>query len=247
MSHAETPLPFLSIPGPRMVPFVPAEAGVADFAPGRVQDSAPLPLFLAAKQHPKTTFIPRAEDCRALWDRYAMPPHIRAHSELVADMALALALKAFSLGFRVVPEAVYAAGLLHDLGKIHSIKHGGDHGQIGASWAMRETRNGTIARAVLFHVHWPWEDKFSECVEDDDFFTTFAVMYADKRVKHDGWVGLNERYADLMIRYGVTDHARSRIEAARLQGEKLEAALSRRLGVAIHEYIAHRGRLVKRA
>ena len=236
-------LPFIPMPFPRMTPFVPAEVGLTD----SMAEGAFPPLFTAAKQNPKTVFIPRAEDCRALWDRYGMPPHIRAHCERVAELAMALALKAQSLGFRVIPEAVHAAGLLHDLGKMHSIQHGGDHGQIGAAWVMRETRNGPIAQAVLFHVHWPWEDRLLECVDNDDFFTAMAVLYADKRVKHDGWVGLDDRYADLMDRYGVTEHARQRIEASHMQGRRVEAALARRLGVPIHEYIAHCGRLVQRA
>lgn len=243
MSDTGPSLPRIPMPFPRMTPFIPAEAGVSELPQ---PSGSPLPLFLAAKQNPGTTFIPRTEDCRALWDRYGMPQHIRAHSELVADMALALALKASSLGMRVIPEVVYAAGLLHDLGKIHSITHGGDHGQIGASWVMRETRNGIIAQAVLFHVHWPWEGRLQECVENDDHFTAMAVLYSDKRVKHDGWADLDDRYADLTVRYGVTDHARRRIEESRLQGKSVEAALSRRLGVPIHEYTAHRGRLVKR-
>lgn len=237
------PLPFITMPFPRMTLFNPAETGLP-VQPAEM--GTPLPLFLAAKQNPQTVFIPRAEDCRALWERYNMPAHIRAHSEMVAEMAMALALKASSVGMRVIPEAVHAAGLLHDLGKIHSIKHRGDHGQIGAAWVMRETRNGPIAQAILFHVHWPWEDKLLECVDNDDFFISMAVLYADKRVKHDGYVGLDERYADLMDRYGVSDHARQRIEASHMQGRSVEAALSRRLGVPIHEYIAHRGRLVKR-
>ncbi len=235
-------LPFLTMPQTRMTPFVPAEAGVPELP---VEAPAPLPLFTAAKKAPKTTYIPRQEDCRALWDRYDMPAHIRAHSEKVADLALALALRAVSVGVETMPEAVYAAGLLHDLGKIHGIRNGGDHGQAGAAWVMRETRNGPIAQAVLFHVHWPWEDKLPQCADNDAFFIAMAVFYADKRVKHDSYVGLDDRFADLMDRYGVSEYARSRIEASRQQGKSVEAALSRRLGVSIHEYTAHRGRLVK--
>ena len=205
----------------------------------------PLPLFTAARAHPGG-LIPRVEDCHALWDRYAVPPHIRAHSELVANLALAVAELALEQGCAVSPELTLAAGLLHDLGKMYCVEHGGSHAQIGASWVMRETGNGAVARAVLFHVYWPWDTLLEDCVADDAFFATMAVIYADKRVKHDSYVSLDERFLDLQKRYGVNEYARSRIEESRQQGKKVEAAFSRRLGVPLHEHIADRGRLVKR-
>ena len=203
----------------------------------------PLPLFHAARAHSGKVFIPRVEDCHALWDRYAMPDHIRAHCKQVANFAHSMANRAKELGADVNPPAVLAAGLLHDLGKAYCIAHGGNHAQLGASWVMRETRNGPIAQSILFHVHWPWE----ECVQDDRLFITMAIIYADKRVKHDAYVTLDERFEDLVDRYGVNDYAISRIEASHQQGKRIETAFSSRLGVDLHEYTADSGRLVRRA
>jgi putative nucleotidyltransferase with HDIG domain len=205
----------------------------------------PLPLFSAVRTT-SDVLIPRREDCLALWDRYAVPSHIRDHSELVAGLACAMAERAAERGLRVMPELALAAGLLHDIGKMYCIKHGGNHAQLGASWTMRETRNGAAARAVLFHVHWPWDDLLDACLENDDFFVVMAVIYADKRVKHGGYVTMDERFADLQERYGVNEYARSRIEQSRRQGKRVEAAFSRRLGISLDEYAAEDGRLVKR-
>ena len=241
-SPADCPLPFLRLRRRSMVLFSPAK----HFPEARFSPDLPLPLYSAAKVHPGTTFIPRPEDCRALWDRYAMLENIKRHSEQVANMALAMANKAHEQGLNINPDAVYAAGLLHDLGKTYCIAHGGNHAQLGASWVMRETRNGPIAEAVLFHVHWPWDDILEASATDDEYFIVMAIMYADKRVKHDGYVSLDERFADLLVRYGVNDYARQRIEASHMQGKRIEAALSRRLGVDLHEHIAHSGRLVQR-
>ncbi|MDL2268292.1 HD domain-containing protein, partial [Desulfovibrio sp. OttesenSCG-928-G15] len=99
----------------------------------------PLPLAVAARANPKTLLIPREEDCFALWDRYAMLDNIREHSKKVAGLALALANAAKEKGFAVCPEAVYAAGLLHDLAKTYTIQHNGHHAQLGGAWVMRET------------------------------------------------------------------------------------------------------------
>ncbi len=204
---------------------------------------APLPLNTAARLNPKLLLIPRVEDCHALWDQYAMLDNIRAHSSLVADMAHAIGLRARERGIDVSLEALLAAGLLHDLGKTYTIAHGGSHAQLGASWVMRETRNGPIAQAVMFHVHWPWPEDW---LDDDGLLLTAVTLYADKRVKHDAFVGLDERFEDLHVRYGTSAYARERITGSHQQGKRVEAALSRRLGVDLHEYIADSGRLVKR-
>jgi putative nucleotidyltransferase with HDIG domain len=185
--------------------------------------------------------VPRPEDCRALWQRYAMLDHIKAHSAKVADFAHALALAAKAKGGAVDPDAVLAAGLLHDLGKTYTIYHGGNHAQLGASWVMRETGNPAIARAVMFHVHWPFEER----PDDDGLFMVMAIIYADKRTKHDAYVSLEERFEDLLVRYAVNDHIRGRIGLSHAQGKRIEAALSRRLGVNLHECTADSGRLVQ--
>ena len=107
---------------------------------------------------------------------------------------------------------------------------------------MRETGNGPIAQGVLFHVHWPWEETVT-----GETFLVLALLYADKRVTHDGYVTLGERYTDLFARYGVSEAARAHLASAHEQGKRVEAALSSRLGVNLDEYIAYRGRLVSRA
>lgn len=210
---------------------------------GGTSGPVPLPLSIAAKLHPKLLLIPRKEDCHALWDHYAMLDNIRAHSTLVADMACAIGHQARQKGLNVSVEALLAAGMLHDLGKTYTIAHGGSHAQLGASWVMRETRNGPIAQAVMFHVHWYWPE---EWLDDERLLLTAITLYADKRVKHDAFVGLDERFDDLLARYGVDDYVREKVAASHMQGKRVEAALSRRLGVELHEYTADSGRLVKR-
>ena len=238
-------LPLLAIPRAPMELFDPnrhdAPPAAGPSGPSKTAES--LPLAVAARLRPELLLIPRREDCNALWERYAMLDHIRVHSELVAAMAYALALRAKDLGLNICPEAVLAAGLLHDLAKTYTIYHGGSHAQLGAAWVMRETGNGTIAQAVLAHVYWPW----AEDADNDDFFMPLAIAYADKRVMHDRYVPLEERTEDLLLRYGINDYTRSRVQGSCQQGKRIEEALSRRLGVHLHEYTVDSGRLVKRA
>ncbi|MDR3074199.1 MAG: HDIG domain-containing protein [Deltaproteobacteria bacterium] len=187
--------------------------------------------------------VPNEGECRALWDKYAMPEHIRAHSRMVADFATAIAVELEKDGAAVHPPSVLAAGLLHDLGKYYTITHGGSHGQVGCAWVMHETRNPHIAQGVLQHVRWVW--RIDETVEP--WLLAYCIIYADKRVMHDAVVSLEQRYADLVVRYGHSDDAKRRIAGAHQQGLDIEAALSRRLRIPLHEYTVDSRRLVKRA
>lgn len=57
----------------------------------------------------------------------------------------------------------------------------------------------------------------------------FFVLYADKRAKHDALAGVEERYADLMIRYGKTEHSRTAIARGREHVLTIERVLSAQL------------------
>ncbi len=187
--------------------------------------------------------VPSEEDCLVLWNKYAMPDHIRDHSRVVASFAVSLAEKAEQAGAKLHVPSVLAAGLLHDLGKMYTVNHGGSHAQLGGAWVQNETRNPRIAQGVIQHVRWIWDVDATV----DAWLLPFCIIYADKRVMHDRVVTAQERYADLVERYGHTEDAKARIAASHRQGLDIEAALSRRMGMPLHEYTFDRGRLVKRA
>ncbi len=204
------------------------------------KENAPLPLWLALKPDALPA-PPDEESCRALWDKYAMPAHIRDHSRMVASVAWQTAFLLKKSGANICLPSVLASGLLHDLGKIYSITHGGSHAQLGAAWAMRETRNGRVSQGVFHHVHWPW----TLDVHNDAILLPLVIIYADKRAMHDRLVPLAERYEDLKKRYGRTPESIRKIGLAMRQGLDLEAAISRRTGVNLHEHSFDCGRLVQ--
>ena len=82
---------------------------------------------------------------------------------------------------------------------------------------------------------------------EDNWLLCLCLIYADNRVMHDGVVGTEERFTDLLERYGHTEEARKRIAVAHEQGLTIEAALSRRLRIDLHEHTFDSGRLVQRA
>lgn len=186
--------------------------------------------------------VPDEVACHELWDAFAMPDHIRAHSALVAGFAGALADLALAAGMQGVhPPTVRASGLLHDLAKDYAIRHGGNHAQLGGAWVLAATGNPAIAQGVMHHVHWPWTEDLGP------WFLPLVIIYADKRVKHDCLVTLEERFDDLLDRYGRTERIRERIRESHHQAATIECALVARLGIRLHESTLDSGRLVERA
>lgn len=196
--------------------------------------------------HPDRSAYPEPPDereCLALWDKYGMLPNIRSHSLLVANIATALAKRALELGIETDVAATRAAGLLHDIAKTWSLEHGGGHAILGASWTVQETRHYGIAQGVILHVHWPWplpEGTGICCLP-------IFIIYADKRVRHDQCVSLDERFSDLIARYGRTEAIREDIRQSQRQAELIEKSLSRELKWNLHEDSFDSWRLVKRA
>ncbi|MCL1985945.1 MAG: HD domain-containing protein [Betaproteobacteria bacterium] len=185
---------------------------------------------------------PSEEACRTLWDAYEMPEHIRAHSAQVAHFSVILADLAIKRGAAVRVEDVRACALLHDIAKSYTLRHGGSHAQLGAVWALAETGHAGIAQGILHHVYWPWPLR-----EETLCTLPILVLYADKRTQHEKFVTLEERFADLVVRYGIYEQARQGIEMSQRQAVSIERALSARLGVELDAHTPDSGRLVKRA
>ena len=180
-------------------------------------------------------YVPDEAQCVRLWDKYGMMPHIREHCRAVASVALEIVRRAgerglISDGRGLDAPSVLAAGLLHDIAKTYTIRHGGSHAQLGAAWVRDETGNPALAQAVLWHVSWPWQEG---PLDDsaDPLRLPIIIAYADKRVRHTEVVTLEQRFEDLLIRYGIDDERRERITGYLNRTKTVEKALFDRIGV----------------
>lgn len=181
---------------------------------------------------------PSEARCVALWDRFEMPEHIRAHSAKVALVAAQVAEAARAKGLDVCVDTVRASALLHDIAKAYCIKHGGHHGQLGGAWAMAATGHPVLAQGVIHHICWPFE------LDLGRFIAPIAVLYGDKRVAHDRIVPIEERFGDLLERYGKTQEIRERIDSTNRQAKTIEDALSKLLEKDLNAHDFDRRRLV---
>jgi putative nucleotidyltransferase with HDIG domain len=202
---------------------------------------SPLPTYPLAFTCPvgRDWRAPSDEDCFNAWDRYAMPGHIRAQSLAVAEIATAIAMRGLDLGYAVHVATVRASALLHDLAKDYTIRWGGSHAQLGAAWAMELTGNPVLAQGIAHHVWWPFP------LDVPAFLMPMAVIYADKRVRHTEIVSIEDRFSDLIVRYGHIAQSRENIRANLEQTVELERLLGQHLKVDLHACAFDRGRLVE--
>jgi putative nucleotidyltransferase with HDIG domain len=173
-----------------------------------------------------------------MWDRYAMPEHIREHSKAVAHVAKTMALRAEEVGHDVDVQLFHAGGLLHDIAKIYTIKYGGSHAQIGGAWVVEAFGNPLLGQAVVHHVYWPFEMSMQR------HFLPICVGYADKRAMHHTIVSVGKRFTDLLERYGSTEEHRAKIKLNLQQTLEMQECLSNYLEVNLNAYSFDRGRMV---
>jgi uncharacterized protein len=138
--------------------------------------------------------IPSRTECMELLRQFDMPQHIRRHSLLVAEVALLLAVRLNLNSSRLDLRLIDAAALLHDIGKMTCLKTGENHAVIGAQM-LEGIVSPAIARIVEEHISLDSSQVAGPVTE------SLVVNYADKRVRHDQVVSLEERYHDLIVRY----------------------------------------------
>jgi len=123
-----------------------------------------------------------------------MPLHIRAHSILVARIAMLIASKLDAEDVNVSIEKSVSGALMHDIAKFSCIQSHEDHCQKGKDICENEGFD-EIADIVYEHV------VLRNPVVDDEYNEKEIVNYADKRVLHDQVVSLQARMDDIKVRY----------------------------------------------
>ena len=150
---------------------------------------------------------PTLSECLDLMTAYRMLPNIQEHCFRVRDVALMVGKNLLSAGVVLDLHLLEAGALLHDIAKTASLKNGGEHARLGAEW-LNDLGYPAVAEIVREHV-WlsrdpagPWPLREVE-----------IVNYADKRVLHNLVVTLNQRFVDLISRYGRTPEIRQRLSS----------------------------------
>ena len=164
----------------------------------------------------KQITIPSPKECLYLLKKYEVYPHIIIHSKQVAQIAMFLAKELKKQKIALNLRLVEAGALLHDIAKTYSIEHPGiQHTVKGAEWLER-LGYYKVADIVRCHVDLPEELSIDEKT---------IVNYADKRVKHDIIVSVEERFEDLFKRYGQTEEKYRYLKQLYKRSKRLESLI----------------------
>lgn len=144
----------------------------------------------------KESTLPTPQECRRILRAHRVPDHIRRHSEQVARVARRLAKALSALDGEVMNiDRVEAAALLHDIAKADCLRSRKDHAREGGR-VLRDLGMPEIATLVEQHVVLHPGDHGGRVTEAE------VLNYSDKRVRHEEIVTLEERFTDLIERYG---------------------------------------------
>jgi uncharacterized protein len=160
--------------------------------------------------------IPSHNQCLELMDTHAMLPNIREHSFRVMEVASFLGEALAEAGYDLHLPLVMVGALLHDLGKTQCLGTCNNHAELGAG-ILEELGYPHVAQVVREHVYLE-----PRIVDPRPLREAEVVNYADKRVLHDAVVTLQDRFADLKVRYGRTPEALARIQATEVKSRALE-------------------------
>jgi uncharacterized protein len=153
----------------------------------------------------KDELIPTREECLRLMSQSEMLSHIFDHSIQVTRVALYLAIELNKRGQHIDLHLVEAASLLHDVTKSECLKTKKDHAQT-ASQLLKAMGYVRVGEIVAEHVYLTRKTDPLRVTEEE------IVNYADKRVRHHRIVSLEERFCDLVHRYGKSERAVEQME-----------------------------------
>ncbi len=153
--------------------------------------------------------VPTIQQCYSFMDEYAMLDNIRAHSLMVTRVAQVLVqgLTDSSKDNSPLPstDLVLAGALLHDIAKTPCLENHCDHAKQGRDICL-ELGYPEVAEIVREHVI--LTEFSSKRYGTGYYLAKELVYYADKRVRHEEIVSLEERLEYILERYGNNDPIR---------------------------------------
>ena len=133
--------------------------------------------------------IPSREQCLQILKNNKTPSNVIEHSKAVCKVAESIVKKLAKKGLKFNKELVVAAALLHDIERLKP-----NHVAAGANLVMK-LGYPEVAKVMRKHTLHKIKGNEPKTMEEK------IVFYADKRVKHDKIVSLEERYEDIKERY----------------------------------------------
>ena len=137
---------------------------------------------------------PTKEECERLLDKYGTPEHVKKHCRAVADTAGRIGGALKKAGYNLDTKLIVAAGMLHDIARVRD-----RHWEEGARIA-RELGYDDVGDIISVHMHYSPFSKIGNVTETD------MVCLADRLVKEDKYVGIDERIEYIIDKASKNGH-----------------------------------------
>lgn len=170
--------------------------------------------------------IPNVNECMLLlMKKFAVHATVLDHCREVARILLQIGKALIRMGYWVDLHLIAASGLLHDLAKGKP-----NHASVGAEVLTKLGYHG-VAEVVRVH--------HDIVVQDDAPLSISDILYlADKVVKEDRIVSLEERFREKIDRYGTDPGARAAICGRLAQALIIKGRLENILGTSLETVLA---------
>lgn len=149
--------------------------------------------------------IPDTATCIRLMEEYGMLNNIRHHSLMVAKVADVLVTELLDEPGEtgtVDRSLVLAGALLHDIAKTSCLDGSCDHATAGAAICRK---HGYPEIATIVEEHVILKEHDPDRYQHGQFTAKEIVYYADKRVRHEQIVTLQQRLVYILEQYGNND------------------------------------------
>lgn len=162
---------------------------------------------------------PSKEECLALLKRYHTPEHVVKHCIKVAETALKIGKALNDKGYGLDLELILSAGLIHDIARVED-----KHWIVGADIA---SSLGYDQEAAIIQVH-----MHHNCEPDkQDITETDIICLADRMVKEDEFVGIDDRMQYILDKFQgdpeAIEHISERIKDNKAFIERIETIIGR--------------------
>lgn len=142
---------------------------------------------------------PKQEECMTLLKNYRTPEHVIRHCIKVTETAVSIAKALNNHGFSLDLDLIQGAGLIHDIARVEE-----KHWEIGADIAANLGYQQE-AEIIRVHMHYSTNPNKKELTETD------ILCLADRMVKEDQYVGLEERMQYVLDKFKGNQEAIVRI------------------------------------
>lgn len=161
------------------------------------------------------------EEVKKLYMEYSTPNHVKAHCKAVAETAVKMAEALNKHGYSLDFDLIKGAGLAHDVARTSD-----EHWKIGAEAleALGYKDEADIIRVHMFYSPFNQVEKLNECD---------MVCLADRLVKEDEYVGLDERIEYILKKAPDKPEIVASIMARKAETEELLADIADVIGQTV--------------